>query len=92
MRAQLRLGRARAAQRAAELPHRVRDDAADEVLLVREVIVERGDVDTDSRRYLPRAQPLKAACGEFVVCGRNERIPPRFGSILPGLTFNQSDD
>ena len=95
MRAQLVLGRAGAAQRAAKAAHRVRDDAADQILLVREVVMERRDVDADHRRDLAGPQTLEATRREHRVGGGDQGVLPGLGPRLGldrHLTFNQSDD
>ncbi len=91
MLAQLILGRPGAAERSTEASHRVSHDAADQIFLVREVVMERRDVDTDRRGYLARTQTLEATCGEDLVRRRDQGILPGLcGSCC--LTFNQSDD
>ena len=57
----------------AEAVHRVLDHALDQLLLGREVVVQRGDVHARLARDLAGAQPFEAALGDLVVRGSHER-------------------
>ena len=52
--------------------HRVLDHALDQLLLGREVVVQRGDVDAGLGCDLAGAQPFEAARGELVVRGAHQ--------------------
>ena len=82
VRTQLFAGRARRLEGRAEASHRVSDDAPDQLLLRRVVVVQRRDVDADFCGDVARSQPLEAALGEELI-GRLDEC------LLP---FHQSDD
>ena len=69
----------------------MRDDAADQVFLSREVVMQRRDIHADARRDLAGAQTLEAPRRDDLECCSDQRIFPRFG-LSAYLTFNQSDD
>src|SRR5881392_3666830 len=67
VRTQLFAGRARRLESRAEASHRVSDDAPDQLLLRRVVVVQRRDVDADFCGDVARSQPLEATLGEELI-------------------------
>ena len=91
VRTQLSLRCARAPERSAEAAHGVSHHPADEIFLMREVVMERRDVDADRCGDLARAEALEATCRKDLVPRGDQRVLPWLCRSCR-LTLNQSDD
>src|SRR5919201_2614518 len=63
-------------ERGAKPGHRVFEDAPNQRLLGREVVVERGDVDAHLGRHLTRAQAVKTPLGNLTEGGQDQIVAP----------------
>ena len=76
---QLLGGRAAAGQGRRKLPHGVMEHAADERLLRRKVVVQRGDIHAGIGGHITRAQTLESLLGNAGVRGEDKSVAPVVG-------------